>query len=88
MVPPGGQMQCYQTNVPPASQQRDSAFLQSLDFPQLRELVKDSDATGCSNDLSKVSCFKFSSAYFYYAFTFPQHVPTLNFDFKTFFVMP
>ncbi|XP_073477077.1 protocadherin gamma-C5-like isoform X13 [Aquarana catesbeiana] len=56
MVPPGGQGQCYQTNVPPAPQQRDSAFLQSLDFPQLRELVKDSDTasdTSCLNDPSK-----------------------------------
>ncbi|XP_077330331.1 protocadherin gamma-C5-like isoform X24 [Lithobates pipiens] len=56
MVPPGGQGQCYQTNVPPAPQQRDSAFLQSLDFPQLRELVKDNDNTSdasCLNDPSK-----------------------------------
>ncbi|XP_040200839.1 protocadherin gamma-C5-like isoform X17 [Rana temporaria] len=56
MVPPGGQGQCYQTNVPPAPQQRDSAFLQSLDFPQLRELVKDNDSTSdtsCMNDPSK-----------------------------------
>ncbi|XP_072256755.1 protocadherin gamma-C5-like isoform X40 [Pyxicephalus adspersus] len=56
MVPPGPQGQCYQTNVPPAPQQRDSAFLQSLDFPQLRELVKDSDTTSdtsCLNDSSK-----------------------------------
>ncbi|XP_073477084.1 protocadherin gamma-C5-like isoform X19 [Aquarana catesbeiana] len=54
MVPPGGQ--CYQTNVPPAPQQRDSAFLQSLDFPQLRELVKDNDSTSdasCLNGPSK-----------------------------------
>ncbi|XP_040200833.1 protocadherin gamma-C5-like isoform X12 [Rana temporaria] len=54
MVPPEGQ--CYQTNVPPASQQRDSAFLQSLDFPQLRELVKDNDSTSgasCLNGPSK-----------------------------------
>ncbi|XP_077330311.1 protocadherin gamma-C5-like isoform X4 [Lithobates pipiens] len=53
MVPPGGQGQCYQTNVPPAPQQRDSAFLQSLDFPQLRELVKDNNSTSdtsCLND--------------------------------------
>ncbi|XP_073477073.1 protocadherin gamma-C5-like isoform X9 [Aquarana catesbeiana] len=56
MVPPGGQGQCYQTNVPPAPQQRDSVFLQSLDFPQLRELVKDNDSTSdtnCLNDPSK-----------------------------------
>ncbi|XP_077330312.1 protocadherin gamma-C5-like isoform X5 [Lithobates pipiens] len=56
MVPPGGQGQCYQTNVPPAPQQRDSVFLQSLDFPQLRELVKNSDNcsdTSCLNDPSK-----------------------------------
>ncbi|XP_068133820.1 protocadherin gamma-C5-like isoform X5 [Hyperolius riggenbachi] len=56
MVPPGAQGQCYQTNVPPAPQQRDSAFLQSLDFPQLRELVKDADTnsdTSCMNDPSK-----------------------------------
>ncbi|XP_073477074.1 protocadherin gamma-C5-like isoform X10 [Aquarana catesbeiana] len=56
MVPPGGQGQCYQTNVPPAPQQRDSAFLQSLDFPQLRELVKDNDSTSdtsCLKDPSK-----------------------------------
>ncbi|XP_077330322.1 protocadherin gamma-C5-like isoform X15 [Lithobates pipiens] len=56
MVPPGVQGQCYQTNVPPAPQQRDSAFLQSLDFPQLRELVKDNDSTSdtsCFNDPSK-----------------------------------
>ncbi|XP_040200829.1 protocadherin gamma-C5-like isoform X8 [Rana temporaria] len=56
MVPPGGQGQCYQTNVPPASQQRDSAFLQALDFPQLRDLVKDSDTssdTSCLNDQNK-----------------------------------
>ncbi|XP_073477075.1 protocadherin gamma-C5-like isoform X11 [Aquarana catesbeiana] len=56
MVPPGVQAQCYQTNVPPAPQQRDSAFLQSLDFPQLRELVKDNDSTSdtsCLNDPSK-----------------------------------
>ncbi|XP_073477080.1 protocadherin gamma-C5-like isoform X15 [Aquarana catesbeiana] len=56
MVPPGGQGQCYQTNVPPAPQQRDSAFLQYLDFPQLRELVKDNDSTSdtsCMNDPSK-----------------------------------
>ncbi|XP_072256717.1 protocadherin gamma-C5-like isoform X5 [Pyxicephalus adspersus] len=56
MVPPGAQGQCYQTNVPPALQQRDSAFLQSLDFPQLRELVRDADTssnTSCINDPSK-----------------------------------
>ncbi|XP_040200827.1 protocadherin gamma-C5-like isoform X6 [Rana temporaria] len=56
MVPPGGQGQCYQTNVPPASQQRDSAFLQAMDFPQLRDLVKDSDTssdTSCLNDPNK-----------------------------------
>ncbi|XP_018410362.1 PREDICTED: protocadherin gamma-C5-like [Nanorana parkeri] len=56
MVPPGGQGQCYQTNVPPATQQRDSAFLQSLDFPQLQELVKYTDTssdTSCLNDQSK-----------------------------------
>nr|DBA30644.1 TPA: hypothetical protein GDO54_006599 [Pyxicephalus adspersus] len=56
MVPPGGQGQFYQTNVPPAPQQRDSAFLQSLDFPQLQELVKDNDTssdTSCLNDPSK-----------------------------------
>ncbi|XP_072256760.1 protocadherin gamma-C5-like isoform X44 [Pyxicephalus adspersus] len=56
MVPPGAQGQCYQTNVPPAPQQRDSAFLQYLDFPQLRELVKDNDSTSdasCLNDPSK-----------------------------------
>ncbi|XP_077330321.1 protocadherin gamma-C5-like isoform X14 [Lithobates pipiens] len=56
MVPPGGQGQCYQTNVPPAPQQRDSAFLQSLDFPQLRELVKDNNSTSdtsCSHDPNK-----------------------------------
>ncbi|XP_077330327.1 protocadherin gamma-C5-like isoform X20 [Lithobates pipiens] len=53
---PGGQGQYYQTNVPPAPQQRDSAFLQSLDFPQLRELVKDSDNysdASCLNDPNK-----------------------------------
>ncbi|XP_072256713.1 protocadherin gamma-C5-like isoform X1 [Pyxicephalus adspersus] len=56
MVPPGGQGQCYQTNVPPAPQQRDSTFLQFLDFPHLRELVKDNDSTSdtsCLNDPSK-----------------------------------
>ncbi|XP_068133832.1 protocadherin gamma-C5-like isoform X16 [Hyperolius riggenbachi] len=56
MVPPGAQGQCYQTNVPPAPQQRDSAFLQSLDFPQLRELVRDADTnsdTSCMNDPSR-----------------------------------
>ncbi|XP_040200828.1 protocadherin gamma-C5-like isoform X7 [Rana temporaria] len=56
MVPPGGQGQYYQTNVPPAPQQRDSAFLQSLDFPQLRDLVKDNDSTSdtsCLNDPNK-----------------------------------
>ncbi|XP_040200835.1 protocadherin gamma-C5-like isoform X13 [Rana temporaria] len=54
MVPPGGQ--CYQTNVPPAPQQRDSAFFQTLDFPQLRELVKDNDTssdTGCLSGPNK-----------------------------------
>lgn len=73
MVPPGGQGQCYQTNVPPAPQQRDSAFLQSLDFPQLRELVKDSDTTSntsCLNDPSKVSCYFifFSKFVIFYVF--------------------
>ncbi|XP_068133821.1 protocadherin gamma-C5-like isoform X6 [Hyperolius riggenbachi] len=56
MVPPGAQGQCYQTNVPPAPQQRDSAFLQSLDFPQLRELVRDADTNSdisFMNDSSK-----------------------------------
>ncbi|XP_040200825.1 protocadherin gamma-C5-like isoform X4 [Rana temporaria] len=56
MIPPGTQGQCYQTNVPPAPQQRDSTFLQFLDFPQLRELVKDNDSTSdtsCLNDPSK-----------------------------------
>ncbi|KAM9311550.1 protocadherin gamma-C5-like [Gastrophryne carolinensis] len=43
MVPPGAQGQCYQTNIPPPPQQRDSRFLQSLDFPQLRDFVKDND---------------------------------------------
>ncbi|XP_073477081.1 protocadherin gamma-C5-like isoform X16 [Aquarana catesbeiana] len=52
MVPPGGQGQCYQANVPPAPQQRDSAFLQALDFPQLRELVKDSDTCLDTSGLS------------------------------------
>ncbi|XP_040200873.1 protocadherin gamma-C5-like [Rana temporaria] len=59
MVPPGGQGQCYQTNVPPASQQRDSTFRQSLDFPKLRELVKDADVSSdaaCIDDPNKVSC--------------------------------
>ncbi|XP_073477091.1 protocadherin gamma-C5-like isoform X26 [Aquarana catesbeiana] len=54
MVPPGGQGQCYQTNVPPAPQQRDCTFFQ--DFPQLRELVKDNDSTpdkSCLNDPTK-----------------------------------
>ncbi|XP_073477090.1 protocadherin gamma-C5-like isoform X25 [Aquarana catesbeiana] len=55
MVPPGGQGQCYQTNVPPAPQQRDSAFLQSLDFPQLRELVKDNDNTSDASYLNDPS---------------------------------
>ncbi|XP_068133835.1 protocadherin gamma-C5-like isoform X18 [Hyperolius riggenbachi] len=49
MVPPGAQGQCYQTNVPPAPQQRDSAFLQSLDFPQLRELVRDADSSSVAS---------------------------------------
>ncbi|XP_072256715.1 protocadherin gamma-C5-like isoform X3 [Pyxicephalus adspersus] len=57
MVPPGGQGQCYQTNVPPAPQQRDSAFLQSLDFPQLRDLVRNTETipsdTSCLDDRSK-----------------------------------
>ncbi|XP_018410377.1 PREDICTED: protocadherin gamma-C5-like isoform X2 [Nanorana parkeri] len=56
MVPSGGQGQCYQTNVPPVPQQRDSAFLKALDFPQLRELVKDTDNcsdTSCLNDPNK-----------------------------------
>ncbi|XP_068133839.1 protocadherin gamma-C5-like isoform X22 [Hyperolius riggenbachi] len=56
MVPPGAQGQCYQTNVPPAPQQRDSAFLQTLDFPQLRQLVRDADTNSdisCVNDPSK-----------------------------------
>ncbi|KAM9313198.1 protocadherin gamma-C5-like [Gastrophryne carolinensis] len=57
MVPPGAQGQCYQTNIPPAPQQRDSRFLQSLDFPQLRDFVKDNDTasnTSCLTDPSKV----------------------------------
>ncbi|XP_040200826.1 protocadherin gamma-C5-like isoform X5 [Rana temporaria] len=56
MVPPGVQGQCYQTNVPPAPQQRDSAFLQSLDFPQLKDFVKDNDSASdasCLNDPNK-----------------------------------
>ncbi|XP_077330309.1 protocadherin gamma-C5-like isoform X2 [Lithobates pipiens] len=56
MVPPGGQGQFYQTNVPPAPQQRDSAFLQSLDFPQLKDFVKDNDSAldaSCLNDPNK-----------------------------------
>ncbi|KAM9313199.1 protocadherin gamma-C5-like [Gastrophryne carolinensis] len=56
MVPPGAQGQCYQTNIPPAPQQRDSRFLQSLDFPQLRNFVKDNDTvsnTSCLTDPSK-----------------------------------
>ncbi|XP_068133834.1 protocadherin gamma-C5-like isoform X17 [Hyperolius riggenbachi] len=51
MVPPGAQGQCYQTNVPPAPQQRDSAFLQSLDFPQLRELVRDADSSSVASSM-------------------------------------
>ncbi|KAM9311548.1 protocadherin gamma-C5-like [Gastrophryne carolinensis] len=56
MVPPGAQGQCYQTNIPPAPQQRDSRFLQSLDFPQLRDFVKDNDTasnTSCLTDPRK-----------------------------------
>ncbi|KAM9311551.1 protocadherin gamma-C5-like [Gastrophryne carolinensis] len=58
MVPPGAQGQCYQTNIPPAPQQRDSRFLQSLDFPQLRELVQGIDTASDSSTMkypSKVS---------------------------------
>ncbi|XP_068133827.1 protocadherin gamma-C5-like isoform X11 [Hyperolius riggenbachi] len=55
MVPPGAQGQCYQTNVPPAPQQRDSAFLQSLDFPQLRELVKDADTNSVVSSMNDPS---------------------------------
>ncbi|KAM5170547.1 protocadherin Fat 4-like [Mantella aurantiaca] len=70
MVPPGGQGQCYQTNVPPASQQRDSAFLQSLDFPQLKDFVKDNESASvasCLNDPIKLchTCFK-KQAYLQY----------------------
>ncbi|KAM9311547.1 protocadherin gamma-C5-like [Gastrophryne carolinensis] len=57
MVPPGAQGQCFQTNIPPAPQQRDSRFLQSLDFPQLRDFVKDNDTisdSSCPTDPSKV----------------------------------
>ncbi|XP_068133825.1 protocadherin gamma-C5-like isoform X9 [Hyperolius riggenbachi] len=56
MVPPGVQGQCYQTNVPPVPQQRDSTFLQFLDFPQLRDFIKDADTSSnasCVNDPSK-----------------------------------
>ncbi|XP_068133830.1 protocadherin gamma-C5-like isoform X14 [Hyperolius riggenbachi] len=55
MVPPGAQGQCYQTNVPPAPQQRDSAFLQSLDFPQLRELVKEADTSSVASSINDPS---------------------------------
>ncbi|XP_068133817.1 protocadherin gamma-C5-like isoform X2 [Hyperolius riggenbachi] len=55
MVPPGVQGQCYQTNLPPAPQQRDSAFLQSLDFPQLRELVKDADTNSVVSSMNDAS---------------------------------
>ncbi|XP_068133838.1 protocadherin gamma-C5-like isoform X21 [Hyperolius riggenbachi] len=55
MVPPGAQGQCYQTNVPPAPQQRDSAFLQSLDFPQLRELVKEADTSSVASSMTDPS---------------------------------
>ncbi|XP_068133819.1 protocadherin gamma-C5-like isoform X4 [Hyperolius riggenbachi] len=55
MVPPGAQGQCYQTNVPPAPQQRDSAFLQSLDFPQLRELVRDADTNSVVSSMNDPS---------------------------------
>ncbi|XP_072256714.1 protocadherin gamma-C5-like isoform X2 [Pyxicephalus adspersus] len=55
MVPQGAQGQSYQTNVPPAPQQRDSAFLQCLDFPLLRELVRDNDSTSDTSGLNDPS---------------------------------
>ncbi|XP_068133823.1 protocadherin gamma-C5-like isoform X7 [Hyperolius riggenbachi] len=55
MVPPGAQGQCYQTNVPPAPQQRDSAYLQSLDFPQLKDFVKDNDTSSYTSSLIDAS---------------------------------
>ncbi|KAM9311549.1 protocadherin gamma-C5-like [Gastrophryne carolinensis] len=59
MVPPGAQGQCYQTNIPPAPQQRDSRFLQSLDFPQLRDFVKDNDTASNTSFLTDVNTCRF-----------------------------
>ncbi|KAM9311546.1 protocadherin gamma-C5-like [Gastrophryne carolinensis] len=66
MVPPGAQGQCYQTNIPPAPQQRDSRFLQSLDFPQLRDFVKDNDTA------SNTSFLTDPSKHFYFALNYTR----------------
>ncbi|XP_077122323.1 protocadherin gamma-C5-like isoform X5 [Ranitomeya variabilis] len=41
MVPPGSQGQSYQTNVPPALEQQDFNIVLPVDFPQLKDLIKD-----------------------------------------------
>ncbi|CAJ0960738.1 unnamed protein product [Ranitomeya imitator] len=53
MVPPGSQGQSYQTNLPPALEQQDFNILMPVDFPQLKDLIKDtttpSEVTGLNN---------------------------------------
>ncbi|XP_073505776.1 protocadherin gamma-C5-like isoform X3 [Phyllobates terribilis] len=53
MVPPGSQGQSYQTNLPPALEQQDFNFVRPVEFPQLKDLVKDtttsSEVTGLNN---------------------------------------
>ncbi|XP_073423449.1 protocadherin gamma-C5-like [Dendrobates tinctorius] len=44
MVPPGSQGQSYQTNLPPALEQKDFNFMMPVDFPQLKDLIKDTTA--------------------------------------------
>ncbi|XP_073505777.1 protocadherin gamma-C5-like isoform X4 [Phyllobates terribilis] len=68
MVPPGSQGQSYQTNLPPALEQQDFNFVRPVEFPQLKDLVKDtttsSEVTGLNNsDMAQPNAeWRFSQA--------------------------
>ncbi|XP_075066054.1 protocadherin gamma-C5-like isoform X4 [Mixophyes fleayi] len=56
MVPPGTQGQYYQPTFPPAPGQQDFSCMKPLDFPQFKDMVKDTDNSSdmsCLDDPNK-----------------------------------
>ncbi|XP_069619750.1 protocadherin gamma-C5-like isoform X9 [Ranitomeya imitator] len=49
MVPPGSQVQSYQTNVPPVLDQQDVSIVQPLKYPQLRNIYQEVSSEGNSS---------------------------------------